>query len=152
MPDIPPGHRILLSNFVMDVQKQLNPYCKKSKPVKSHVQHSKNIKVKDNCVTAVSGSDYPANIDHDVYLADTTSKIPKQIVTWQHAQNNVQLREQKEYRIIVEPSSNPCNSFCVAVLCTICDKKVNLAVSSNKLVKLSNWIRHAKGCVHRKVN
>ena len=103
-------------------------------------------------MTAVSGSDYPADIDHDVQvdLADTTSKIRKQIVTWQHAQNNIhlrQLREHKEYRIIVEPSSNPCNSFCAAVLCTICDKKVNLAVSSNKLVKLSNWIRHVKGCV-----
>ena len=99
-------------------------------------------------MTAVSESDYPTDIDHDVDLADTTSKIHKQIVTWQHAQNNVhlrQLKEHKEYRIIVEPSSNPCNNFCVAILCASCDKKVNLAVSSNKLVKLSNWIRHVKG-------
>ena len=27
------------------------------------------------------------------------------------------------------------------------DKKVHLGVSSNKLVKLSNWIRHVKGYV-----
>ena len=29
----------------------------------------------------------------------------------------------------------------------MCDKKVHLGVSSNKFVKLSNWIRHVKGCV-----
>ena len=75
MPDIPPGHRILLSNFVMNVREQLNPYCIKFKPVESLVQHSKNTKVKNICVTAVSGSDYSTDIDHGVDLADTTSNL-----------------------------------------------------------------------------
>ena len=145
MPDIPPGHRILLSKFVKDVRKQVNPYSKISKP------HTKDIKAKDTRVTAVSSrSDCPTDIDHDVDLADTTSKIRKQIVTWQHAQNNIhlrQLKEHTEYRVIVEPSTSQCSSFCAAILCTMCDKKVYLGVSSNKLVKLSNWIRHVKGCV-----
>ena len=35
LPDIPPGHRILLSKFVKHVRKQVNPYSKKSQPVKS---------------------------------------------------------------------------------------------------------------------
>ena len=78
MPDIPPGHRILLSRFVKDVRKQVNLYSKKSQPVKS--QHTKDIKAKDTRVTAVSSrSDCSTDIDHDVDLADTTSKIHKQI-------------------------------------------------------------------------
>ena len=108
MPNIPPGHRILLSKFVKDVWKQVNLYS--TQPVKS--QHTNDIKAKDTRVTAVSSrSDCSTDIDHDVDLVDTTSKIRKQIVTWQHAQNNIhlrQLKEHKEYRIIVEPNTNPC--------------------------------------------
>lgn len=127
MPDIPPGHRILLSNFVKDVQKQINPCGKKLKLVKLH--HT-SIKAKKSHVAAVSDTnDCPTDFDHDVDLANTTSKIRKKIVTWHHAQNNIhlkQLKEHKQYKVIAEPSTNPSSNFCAAILCTMCDKKIIL--------------------------
>ena len=118
MPDIPPGHRILLTNFVKDVRKQLNPYAKKAHHTKG-VHHTKSVTTKESHVSAVSNrsgdptTDSDLDVNDPVDLADNTSKIRKQIITWQNAQNNIhlrQLKEYKEYRVTVEPSTNPrCN-------------------------------------------
>ena len=155
-PDIPPGHRIWLSNFIKDVQKQINPYVKN---VKSHhtkdAHPTKRLTAKERHFSAVSDTtgDPSTNsnlVDDDpVGLANTTLKIRKQIITWQHAQNGIhlrQLKEHKEYKVIVEPSANQ-SDFSAAILCIMCDKKINLGVSQNKVVRLSNWVHHVKGCV-----
>ena len=49
----------------------------------------------------------------------------------------------------MEPSTNPRCNFSAAILCMMCDKKVYLGVSQNRVVRLSNWIRHVKGCVQQ---
>ena len=158
-PDIPPGHRILLSNFVKDVRKQVNPYVKKVKSYHTKGVHPTNSLTTKEChLSAVSdrtGDSSTASdlgVDDPVDLAENTLKIRKQIITWQHAQNNIhlrQLKEHKEYRVIVEPNANPQSNFSAAILCIMCDKKVILGVSQSKVVRLSNWIRHVKGCVQQ---
>jgi len=71
-------------------------------------------------------TDSDLSVNDPVDLADNTSKICKQIIIWQHAQNSIylrQLKEHKEYRVTVEPSTNPLSNFSRAILCMTCDKK-----------------------------
>lgn len=56
LPDIPPGHRILISNFVRNVQKHLNIF--KGKSVKSRVSktNQKMVHIWYSVITASNGT------------------------------------------------------------------------------------------------
>ena len=86
-------------------------------------------------------------------IADATTKIQKQVIKWQHGQNDVrlrQLKEHKDYEVQIEQSVHPNDTFTAAILCTMCNKKIRLGINQNIRVKLSNWIRHIKACVQEK--
>ena len=93
------------------------------------------------------------NVNNDVEdLADATSKVRKQIVKWQHGQNDVrlkQLKEHKDYEVQIERSLYPNGMFKAAIFCCMCAKKVHLGVTEST-VKLSNWVRHVKSCTQEK--
>ena len=97
VPDIPPGHRILLSTFMQDTRNNL---MDKSKP--------KALKVTERCAPAVKRSSSISSsnsnteivdVAEDLDLAGATSKIRHQIVKWQCTQNNIQLREHSCSRV-----------------------------------------------------
>ena len=82
-------------------------------------------------------------------LAGANSRACKQIVAWQHSQNNIhlkQLKEHREFKVIIEQRTTPDGMFSAAILCVLCNTIVNLNVSE-KYVRLSNWIRHVKRCI-----
>ena len=79
-----------------DVQKQINPYGKNVKSHHTKGAHStKRFTTKECHFSATTGdpsTDSDLVDDDPVDLADTTLKIRKQIITWQHAQNGIHLR------------------------------------------------------------
>lgn len=86
-------------------------------------------------------------------LADVTGKVRKQIIKWQGGQNDVRLRQLKEYKdyeVQINQSVHPDGTFTAAIFCSLCNKKVHLGINLNSSVKLSNWIRHIKACVQEK--
>ena len=154
--DIPPGHRILLSTFVKDTR---NDLTQKSKPPKSQA-----LKIKGRCVPAVKISKYNSlsssnsntEIEHaaeDLVLAGATSRIRYQIVKWQDSQGNIQLRqlrEHKDYVVILEASSKQGIGFTAKIGCKMCDTRIHLNIDQSNTIKLSNWIHHVKLCVKGK--
>ena len=129
----------------------------KSKPPKS-----KALKFKERCAPAVkrssSNSSSNSNTEivdaaEDLDLTGATSKLRHQIVNWQRTQNNIQLRqlkEHKDYEVVIESSSKQGVSCSAVMMCKMCDTRIHLNVDQSNIFKLSNWIRHVKLCVQGK--
>ena len=124
--------------------------------LKSKSSKSKGLKVKGKRAPPVksisissSDSTEVLHVVKDLDLAGATSKIRYQIIKWQHSQSNIQLkqmRENKEYEIVVEPSSNKGGGLTVKIDCKMCDTIIHLSVDQSNIIKLSNWICHVKLC------
>ena len=132
-----------------NVRRELNKFVKNvsshtTKPVKSHASKMTTAR-KPICVSD--------GLDSEADLADATSKVRKQIVKWQNAQNNVhlrQLKEHREYKIELKHSTSEADAITGTIKCTMCDANIHLGVDQKNGIKLSNWIRHVKVCVNQK--
>ena len=135
-----------------DVQREVNSF--KGKSVSQKASGKDSLKRNRIDPLAQKVKDDLKKHDYDMEdLADTTTKVRKQIVKWQHGQNNVRLsrlKEHKDYEIEIKRSVHPDDTFTAAVFCIKCNKKIHLGVNQNGVVKLSNWIRHIKPCVQEK--
>jgi len=137
---------------VKDIRKQSNAFTGKQRPAK--VTANKLSKDEGNhdssSRNAVSSAISQEGIED---LASVYLTVRKQIATWQHSQNNIhlrQLREHREFKVIIEQRTAPTGGrFSAAILCVMCNTKVILNVS-DKYVRLSNWIRHLKKCSQQK--
>ena len=117
--------------------------------------NKKSLKKNSIAPLALKGSDTLTKcVDNDMEdLADANTKIRKQIIKWQHEQNDVhlrQLKEHKDYEVQIVQSVHPKDLFTAAIFCTMCSKKIHLGVNHNSSVKLSNWVCHVKTCVQEK--
>ena len=138
---------------MQDIHKQSNAFTGKPRPVKVSTNKLSKVKGSDvsasNARNAVSSAISQEGVED---LADAHSRVRKQIVTWEHFQSNIhlrQLKEHREFKIIIEQRITLGGRFSAAILCGMCNKMVNLNVSE-RYVRLSNWIRHVKHCIQQK--
>lgn len=102
--------------------------------------------------THVSKSDKVC-FENDTDLADATSKVRNQIVKWQGTQNNIrlrQLREYVEYEVRLTQNANTSGALIGSIICNMCNSRIHLGFDQNNNFKLSNWIRHIKQCTQEK--
>ena len=136
-----------------DVRREVNSF--KGEPVSQKASGTERLKRNDIAPLVQKGKgSLTKHVDNDMEdIADATTKIQKQVIKWQHGQNDVrlrQLKEHKDYEVQIEQSVHPNDTFTAAILCTMCNKKIRLGINQNIRVKLSNWIRHIKACVQEK--
>ena len=144
-----------MSKFIQDIRKQSNAFTGKPRPVKVSANKLSKANGSHDSASSTRNAVSPAISQEGIEdLADANSRVRKQIVAWQHSQNNIhliirQLKEHREYKVIIEQRTTPGGRFSAAILCAMCNTMVNLNVSE-KYVRLSNWIRHVKHCIQQK--
>ena len=126
---------------MQDIYKHSNTFTGKPRPVKMSANKLSKAKGSHDSGSstrnAVSSAISQEGIED---LADANSRVRKLIVAWQHSQNNVhlrQLKEHREFKVIIEQHTTPDGRFSAAILCAMCNTIVNLNVSE-KYVRLSN--------------
>ena len=79
VPDIPPGHRILLSKFVQDIRKQSNAFTGKPRPVKVSANKLSKAKGSHDSASSTRNAVSPAISQEGIEdLADANSRVSKQ--------------------------------------------------------------------------
>ena len=129
-----------------DIQREVNSF--KGKAVSQKASSKDSLKRSRITPLPQKVKDDLKKHDYDIEdLADTTTKVRKQIIKWQHGLSNVRLsrlKEHKDHEIEIKRSANPHDMSTAAVFCIKCNKKIHLGINQNGAVKLSNWIRHIK--------
>ena len=107
---------------------------------KSKPSNSQTVKIQERRIPSVkrsrSISSFNSNTEilhaaEDPDLAGATSKIRHQIVKWQVSQSNTQLRQlrqHKDYKVVVELSSKEGVSYTATIVCKMCNKRIHLNV------------------------
>lgn len=148
-PTIPPGHRNAICHFIKNVQRELNFFTKNIQGY--HTKPSSKLSAsKAKVRKPISVSD---GLDSEADLADTTSRVRKQIVKWQSAQNDIhlrQLKEHKHYRIELKQNTCRADAITGTIKCMMCELNIHLGVDQRSGIKLSNWIRHIKICIKQR--
>ena len=91
--------------------------------------------------------------ENDTDLAHATSKVRNQIVKWQCTENNIRLRQIKEYveyEVKLTQNVNTNGALVGCIVCNMCDSRIHLGFDQRSNFKLSNWICHVKQCIQEK--
>ena len=150
---VPPGHRVVLSQFIEKVKKRIMPtptsiHKKRSRRAEVRCKYSKRVKVEDISETDNEISHVTTNEQSN--LLEIAGKIRKQIVKWQNSQKEMylkQLKEHKDFELKVQPAAGPGCSVDVSVICKTCNITLSLGRHDKpNSFLISNWTRHAKCC------
>ena len=148
---VPPGHRVILSQFIEKVKQKImltpkNMHKRGSKRAEARQTCSKRIKVEESLND--HGTPYGSN------LVEIASKIRKQIVKWQNSQKELhlkQLKEHKDFEIKVKSGAEPGCPIDVSITCKICNVTSLLGMHDKpNSFLISNWTCHAKNCRAKK--
>ena len=145
----PPGHQVLISNFVNSIKAD----CNRKKRCHAGMcgdqlspAHAKRKRV-------ISAASYVAAEPPNAYdIESISNEIRKRIVKWQRKQiddNVTKLKEHIHYKVNCKLNNSNCLD--VHVYCEICNKKYKLQqkneASGSSTVMISNWTSHIKKCV-----
>jgi len=92
-------------------------------------------------------------LDSEADLAATTSRVQKQIVKWQSAQNDIhlgQLKKHKHHKIELKQSTCQADAITGTIKYIMHELNIHLEVDQRSGIKLSNWIHHIKICIQQR--
>ena len=147
----PPGHRVLISNFVNSIKADCNRKKRCHAGMSGDQLSPAHAKRKRVISAASSVAAEPPNA-YDI--ESISNEIRKRIVKWQRKQiddNVTKLKEHIHYKVNCKLNNSNCLD--VHVYCEICNKKYKLQqkneASGSSTVMISNWTSHIKNVSRR---
>lgn len=144
----PPGHRIMISNFISELKKSVKTGKKHSlnasestKAKRERLQQSTSYSSSSD--GTVEGA---ADISDDT-ICSVTNQVRRGISSWVRKQQNCFLKENQHFAVKVQKCKYSL-TISAFVQCLPCGKKIQLQrdPKTPSSFMLSNWTRHMKGC------